>query len=64
MGFWDLRIAVASQYRYGRIFIAGDACHSHPPYGGFGLNSGLEDVSNLGWKLAGGAPGLGLRCTA
>ena len=33
------------------MFIAGDACHSHPPYGGFGLNSGLEDVANLGWKL-------------
>ena len=52
VGFWDLRIAVASSYRQGRAFIAGDACHSHPPYGGFGLNSGLEDVANLGWKLA------------
>jgi 4-hydroxyisophthalate hydroxylase len=53
VGFWDLRIQVAKQYRVGRVFIAGDACHSHPPYGGFGLNSGLEDVANLGWKLAG-----------
>ncbi len=52
LGFWDLRIAVASEYRRGRVFIAGDAAHSHPPYGGFGLNSGLEDVANLGWKLA------------
>jgi 2-polyprenyl-6-methoxyphenol hydroxylase-like FAD-dependent oxidoreductase len=52
VGFWDLRISVASKYRVGRTFIAGDACHSHPPYGGFGLNSGLEDVVNLGWKLA------------
>jgi len=52
VGFWDLRIAVASEYRRGRVFIAGDAAHSHPPYGGFGLNSGLEDVANLGWKLA------------
>lgn len=52
VGFWDLRIAVASMYRVGRVFIAGDAAHSHPPYGGFGLNSGLEDVANLGWKLA------------
>ena len=43
---------MAKQYRVGRVFIAGDACHSHPPYGGFGLNSGLEDVANLGWKLA------------
>lgn len=52
VGFWDLRIAVASRYRRGRAFIAGDACHSHPPYGGFGLNAGLEDAANLGWKLA------------
>ena len=51
VGFWDLRIAVASEYRRQRVFIAGDAAHSHPPYGGFGLNSGLEDVANLGWKL-------------
>jgi 2-polyprenyl-6-methoxyphenol hydroxylase-like FAD-dependent oxidoreductase len=52
VGFWDLRVAVAERYRAGRIFIAGDAAHSHPPYGGFGLNNGLEDVANLGWKLA------------
>lgn len=59
VGFWDLRIAVASRYRLGRVFIAGDACHSHPPYGGFGLNSGLEDVVNLGWKLAAALEGWG-----
>jgi 2-polyprenyl-6-methoxyphenol hydroxylase-like FAD-dependent oxidoreductase len=59
VGFWDLRIAVADQYRQGRAFIAGDACHSHPPYGGFGLNSGLEDVANLGWKLAAALDGWG-----
>ena len=59
VGFWDLRIAVAGEYRRGRVFIAGDAAHSHPPYGGFGLNSGLEDVSNLGWKLAAALEGWG-----
>ncbi|MFN0074183.1 MAG: FAD-dependent monooxygenase [Chloroflexota bacterium] len=59
VGFWDLRIAVASRYRQGRVFIAGDAAHSHPPYGGFGLNSGLEDVTNLGWKLAAALEGWG-----
>ncbi len=59
VGFWDLRIAVAHRYRLGRAFIAGDACHSHPPYGGFGLNSGLEDVANLGWKLAAMLQGWG-----
>lgn len=53
IGFWDLRVKVATAYRRGRMLIAGDAAHQHPPYGGFGLNTGLEDVSNLGWKLAG-----------
>ncbi len=52
VGFWDLRVAVAEKYQVGRVFIAGDAAHSHPPYGGFGLNSGIEDAANLGWKLA------------
>jgi 2-polyprenyl-6-methoxyphenol hydroxylase-like FAD-dependent oxidoreductase len=52
VGFWDLRVAVAEKYQVGRVFIAGDAAHSHPPYGGYGLNNGLEDVTNLGWKLA------------
>ncbi len=52
IGFWDLRFALADAYRAGRIFIAGDAAHSHPPYGGYGVNSGFEDAANLGWKLA------------
>jgi 4-hydroxyisophthalate hydroxylase len=52
IGFWDLRVATADTYRRGRIFIAGDAAHSHPPYGGYGINTGLEDAANLGWKLA------------
>ena len=59
IGFWDLRVMVASQYSLGRIFIAGDACHQHPPYGGFGLNTGLEDAANLGWKLAARLQGWG-----
>jgi 4-hydroxyisophthalate hydroxylase len=59
VGFWDLRIAIARDYRRGRAFIAGDAAHSHPPYGGFGLNSGLEDIVNLGWKLAAVLQGWG-----
>jgi len=52
IGFWDLRIATARTYRAGRLLIAGDAAHSHPPYGGFGINTGFEDVRNLGWKLS------------
>ncbi|HEX4111783.1 MAG TPA: FAD-dependent monooxygenase [Stellaceae bacterium] len=59
VGFWDLRISVAERYRIGRVFIAGDAAHSHPPYGGYGLNNGLEDIRNLGWKLAARLQGWG-----
>ena len=59
IGFWDLRFALADCYRSGRCFIAGDAAHSHPPYGGYGVNSGLEDARNLGWKLAARLQGWG-----
>jgi 4-hydroxyisophthalate hydroxylase len=52
LGFWELRIAIADTYRQSRIFVAGDAAHSHPPYGGFGINTGFEDARNLGWKLS------------
>lgn len=59
IGFWDLRFMLADRYRAGRVFIAGDAAHSHPPYGGYGVNSGLEDARNLGWKLAATLQGWG-----
>jgi len=59
VGFWDLRVSVANTYQVGRVLIAGDAAHSHPPYGGYGLNSGLEDAKNLGWKLAATLEGWG-----
>lgn len=59
IGFWSLQVAVAEEYRNNRIFIAGDAAHSHPPYGGFGLNNGLEDSVNLAWKLAARINGWG-----
>jgi 2-polyprenyl-6-methoxyphenol hydroxylase-like FAD-dependent oxidoreductase len=59
VGFWDLRIAVADKYQVGRVFIAGDAAHSHPPYGAYGLNNGLDDAANLGWKLAAKLKGWG-----
>ena len=34
------------------VFVVGDAAHSHPPYGGYGINTGFEGVRNLGWKLS------------
>jgi 2-polyprenyl-6-methoxyphenol hydroxylase-like FAD-dependent oxidoreductase len=59
IGFWDLRFMLADAYRKDRVFVAGDAAHSHPPYGGYGVNSGLEDARNLGWKLAATLQGWG-----
>lgn len=44
-------IRIADQYRSGRVFLAGDAAHVHPPAGAQGLNTGLQDAYNLGWKL-------------
>jgi len=42
----------AASYRHGRVLLAGDAAHVHPPQGGQGLNTGVQDSVNLGWKLA------------
>ncbi|MCU1395986.1 MAG: hypothetical protein JWM34_4414 [Ilumatobacteraceae bacterium] len=42
----------AATYRHGRVLLAGDAAHLHPPQGGQGLNTGVQDAVNLGWKLA------------
>ncbi|CAD6544903.1 12-dehydrotetracycline 5-monooxygenase/anhydrotetracycline 6-monooxygenase [Paraburkholderia hiiakae] len=54
--FWLSRFSnetrLAERYRSGRIFLAGDASHIHAPFGGQGLNVGLQDAFNLGWKLA------------
>ena len=44
---------LAERYREGRVLLAGDAAHVHPPLGGQGLNLGIQDAFNLGWKLAG-----------
>jgi 2-polyprenyl-6-methoxyphenol hydroxylase-like FAD-dependent oxidoreductase len=50
---WDSGVRVADDYRRDRVFLAGDAAHKHPPWGGFGANTGIADVHNLTWKLAG-----------
>ncbi|MEO7110951.1 MAG: FAD-dependent monooxygenase, partial [Polyangiaceae bacterium] len=49
---WTDRSMQASTYRNGRVLLAGDAAHIHSPLGGQGLNLGLGDAMNLGWKLA------------
>jgi 3-(3-hydroxy-phenyl)propionate hydroxylase len=48
----------AVTYRRGRVLVAGDAAHVHPPHGGQGLNTGVQDAVNLGWKLAQVVTGL------
>ncbi|HEY4019981.1 MAG TPA: FAD-dependent monooxygenase [Pseudonocardiaceae bacterium] len=49
---WQGAQLVADTFRVGRIFLAGDAAHIHPPAGGFGANTGIHDAHNLAWKLA------------
>ncbi len=49
---WTASAVVADRYRGGSIFLAGDAAHEMPPTGGFGLNTGVQDVHNVAWKLA------------
>ena len=47
------------RYRVGRVFLAGDAAHCHSPAGGQGMNTGMQDAANLGWKLAAAVHGWG-----
>jgi putative polyketide hydroxylase len=48
---WESATRIADQYRMGRVFLAGDAAHIMPPWGGFGANTGIQDAHNLAWKL-------------
>ncbi|MFI6998587.1 FAD-dependent monooxygenase [Nocardia sp. NPDC050175] len=49
---WRPNVRLAERFRDGRVFLAGDAAHVHPPTGGQGMNTGIQDGYNLGWKLA------------
>ena len=49
---WTASAMLADGYRSGRVFLAGDAAHPMTPYGGFGMNCGIQDADNLAWKLA------------
>jgi 2-polyprenyl-6-methoxyphenol hydroxylase-like FAD-dependent oxidoreductase len=56
---WVAHSLIADRYSSGRVFLAGDACHLHPPFGGFGMNMGIGDAVDLGWKLAATLQGWG-----
>ena len=56
---WTARMLVVDHYRAGRVFLAGDAAHLNPPWGGHGFNTGIGDAVNLGWKLAAVLQGWG-----
>ncbi|KUI65763.1 2,4-dichlorophenol 6-monooxygenase [Cytospora mali] len=49
--YWNVNALSAEKYRKGRIFLAGDAAHRIPPWGALGMNTGVQDVQNLVWKL-------------
>ena len=49
---YNMNARLADRYRVGRVLLAGDAAHVHPPTGAQGLNTGIQDAYNLGWKLA------------
>src|SRR5213078_370453 len=49
---WEAAIRVAESFYHDRVFLVGDAAHVMPPTGAFGMNTGIQDVHNLAWKLA------------
>lgn len=51
IGHWEVEGVLADRYRFGRVFLAGDAAHRHPPTTGLGLNSAIQDAHNIAWKL-------------
>jgi 2-polyprenyl-6-methoxyphenol hydroxylase-like FAD-dependent oxidoreductase len=52
LSLYRINVAMVDRYRIGRVFLAGDAAHVHSPGGGQGMNTGIQDAYNLGWKLA------------
>ena len=56
---WTARMELVDRCRSGRVFLVGDAAHLNPPFGGHGLNTGIGDAADLGWKLAASLAGWG-----
>lgn len=59
VGPWYAHLVAARHYRAGNVFLAGDSAHQYIPTGGFGMNTGIGDADNLGWKLAACLQGWG-----
>ena len=59
VGNWTRREMVAPHYRYGSVFLAGDSAHQNTPTGGYGMNTGIGDAVDLGWKIAAMLDGWG-----
>ena len=51
VSYWVRKMTVADRFSDGRVFIAGDSAHAHPPNGGLGMNTGIQDAWDLGWKF-------------
>jgi 2-polyprenyl-6-methoxyphenol hydroxylase-like FAD-dependent oxidoreductase len=58
VSLYRANVRMASRFRIGRVFLAGDAAHVHSPVGGQGMNTGIQDAYNLGWKLEGVLNGI------
>ena len=56
---WVRKMTVADRFSDGRVFIAGDSAHAHPPNGGLGMNTGIQDAWDLGWKFEAALKGWG-----
>ena len=56
---WTRKCTVADRFMDGRVFLAGDSAHAHPPNGGLGMNTGIQDAFDLGWKIAAMLEGWG-----
>lgn len=56
---WTASRFLAERYSEGRVFLVGDACHLNPPFGGYGMNMGVGDAVDLGWKIAACLQGWG-----
>ena len=63
LSLYRANVRMVDRYRVGRVFLAGDAAHVHSPAGGQGMNTGIQDAYNLGWKLGAALNGASETCS-